>query len=471
MSYVGRTIWDKRLPSFLGILVLLFALGTTVILSRNSVQFVTKATVGSVPKNVQISNVSANSFTISFVTDESTLSTVAYGNDPNMGSIALDTRDQQTGEPIPHRVHYIRIENLEPGTKYYFSITSGAQITTNNGSPFEVTTGQTIIEPPPANNTITGSVTLDDGSFPTEGLVYASTETSQQVAALVQPDGRFSIPLAQLRMKDLSTYLPLAPSTRLQLQISNGILESDITLINEQASEVPKIVLSKDYDFTLNADTIVSDSASDSAEPASGSAGFPIFDEEITVTSPQITTPEENQQFKDQQPLFKGKALPSTAIEIVINSEKEITASLQSDSSGNWEFRPPVAIDPGAHTMTVASIDASGTLKKLTRSFTVNAAGSQFTEPSVSPAGGTPTQAPPVTPTIASLPSPTVTPNPSPTASPSPTLAPSPTIDPNAISPTRGPLAETGSYATAAGIITSILFLAGGVILFFMIAV
>jgi hypothetical protein len=434
---------------------------------------VTRATVGSVPKNIQISNVTANSFTISFVTDENTLSTVAYGTNPSMGSVALDVRDQQTGEPIQHRVHYVKIENLEPGTTYYYSITSGAQIATNNGSPFEITTAPVIVEPPPASTNITGSVALDDGNFPTEGIVYASTETSQQVAALLQPDGRFSIPMSQFKTKDLTTYLPLAASTKLQLQITNGTFESDLTIINEQASEVPKIVLSKDYDFTLSTDTIVSDTASDSAEPPSGSAGFPIFDEEVSVTSPQITIPEENQQFKDQQPLFKGKAIPNTPIEIVINSEKEITANLQSDSTGNWEFRPPVTIDPGANTMSIESVDINGTVQKLTRSFTVNAAGSQFTEPSVSPVGGTPTQAPPITPTVASLPSPTVTPSPSPTASPSPTLtlAPSPTIDPNAISPTRGPLAETGSYSTAAGIITSILFLGGGVILFFMIAV
>jgi hypothetical protein len=467
MSYVAKTIWDKRLPAYTGILVLLVALGITLVLSRNTAQFVTRATVGSVPKNVQVSNIGAGSFTISFVTDATAMSTIAYGTDPSLGQIALDVRDQQAGEPKEHRTHYITVQNLLPGTKYYFSITSGAQVVTNNGNPYEVTTAATAASPPSSNTPVSGSVTLDDGSFPTEGIVYASTETSQLISAMIQPDGRFTMPLTELRTKDLTSYLPLAGEAKLQLQITNGILQSEAIIMSEQATEMPSIVLSKNYDFTISTDTIIASDASDSAKQATESAGFPIFEEPIAVTSPQITTPTEDQQFKDPQPLFKGKALPSTSIQVTIQSDKEIDASIESDSVGNWEFRPPVALSAGNNSITISSVDINGTSQEISRNFTVTASGSQFIEPSVSPIETSPTQAPPITPTIPSLPSPTA--SPSPTLLPSP--SPSPTIDPNAISPTRGPLDATGSYDTVGGIFMSILFLAGGVILFFSIAV
>ncbi|MBA3723614.1 MAG: hypothetical protein H0W89_01830 [Candidatus Levybacteria bacterium] len=468
MSYKRRTIWDRKLPAFAGIFVLLFALGLTLVLSRNTVQFVSKATVGSVPKNVQISNISPTSFTISYETDASAVGTVAYGNVQTMGDIGLDVRDQQTGTPTERRVHFITINDLKPATKYYYAITSGTQVITNGTAPFEIITAAEISSTPPPNETMSGSVALDDGTFPTEGLVYASTDSSQIFATLLQPDGRFTLPLGKLRTIDLTSYLPLANDTKVMLKISTGTLQSEATLLGEQTVEVPTIVLSKNYDFTIGPEPLNTVIASQSGQPASQSAGFPVFDEPIAVTSPEITTPEEDQKFKDSQPVFKGRALPSTPIEIVINSAKEITAQLESDANGNWEFQPPLELDPGPHTMTIASADINGTLQTLSRSFTVNAAGSQFTEPSVSPVQGSPTQAPPITPTRAQLPSPTLTP--SPTATPSPTINVTPP-QVASISPTRGPLGQTGSYSTAAGIITSVLFLASGVILFFTIAV
>ncbi len=464
MIYNTKSLLNRKVPAYAGIFVLLMTLGLTVLLSGNSVQFVSKATIGSEPKNLQVSNITATSFTVSYETDQTAVSTIAYGKDSSLGNVAQDVRDIQNGGPVEHRIHYVTIQNLEPGTRYYYTITSGATVADNSGSPFEITTPANVSSPPPANGTISGSVALEDGTFPNESIVYISSDNSQLISALVQPDGRFTTSLAQLRTKDLATYLPILEKTPLKITATNAALQSEVSVVGEQLAEVPKIILSKNYDFTLSGDDPL---ASDSGSSASQSAGFPIFDEQVSVNSPTITTPEDQQIFKDPQPLFKGRALPNTGIEIVISSDNEIVASLQSDSTGLWEFRPPVELSPGPHTITISSIDAKGALQKLSRSFTVNASGGQFTEPSVSPIQ--PTQGPPVTPTVASLPSPTPTLAPSPTATP--TAIPSPTIDPNAISPTRGPLSPTGSYSTVAGIITSMLFLAGGVILFFTIAV
>jgi hypothetical protein len=458
MKYFRNTIWEKRLPAFSGIFVLLFAIGITVLLSRNTALFVTKATVGSVPKDIQVSNISDTSFTVSYTTDQTATGVVAYGTAQSLGDVALDERDQQTGKPTEYRVHFITIKNLSPASKYYYTITSGTQTVTNGDAPYEVTTAAADAKQPAEQTTLTGIVALDNGTFPTEGIVSVSTNTSQVLAALISPDGTYKLPLTPLRSKDVSTYLALMPNDKLNLKINSSDLQSAATLLYSQAANVPRMVLSKTYDFTLNPDPLTSLVATDSAQIATKSAGFPVFDQIAPVTAPEITSPTNAQQLKDQQPLFKGRALPSADIEITINSSKEITAKLQSDSNGVWEFRPPIALDPGKHTISIKSLDASGIMQTVTNSFTVYAAGSQFVEPSISPVEVSPTI--PITPTLVALPSPTITPSPTEVATPSA----SPTL---IVQPTRGTLDPTGSSSVVIGIVGAVLAVGIGALLFF----
>lgn len=467
MNYGKRTIWEKRLPGFLGVFVLLFTLATTIWLSSNTVLFVTKATVGSVPKEIQITNITASSVTIAYLTDENATGAISYGPTDLMGEIALDENDEATGKPNEVRTHFITLKDLQPNTKYYFEIASGTQVATNNGSPYEVTTAAEGGAPVDANPTISGSVALDDGTIPAEAIAYIETADSQKLATRVKPDGTYSIPLAELRSKDLSTVVTLTPQTQLGLLIVSPTQQSKAKLLVNKDGQVPKIVLGKDYDFALSPDPAAAPLASDSAKPASGSATFPLFDEIVPVTSPEITTPKEDQQFKDTQPLFKGKALPNTEIQLEIHSPKDISATLQSDADGNWEFRPPVDLDPGAHTISISSVDAAGVLQKISASFTVNAQGSQFIEPSVSPIQATPTKEPPVTPTPAELPSLTPTETPIPTPS---NLTP--TVDPRTLTPAaNGHVGPVGNSTLVNGIIGAVTAIGIGALLFIVTAI
>ena len=47
------------------------------------------------------------------------------------------------------------------------------------------------------------------------------------------------------------------------------------------------------------------------------------------------------------------------------NHSNEISVKLQSDNTGSWEFRPPIKLAPGNHTITIKSVDASGILQTL----------------------------------------------------------------------------------------------------------
>ena len=122
-----------------------------------------------------------------------------------------------------------------------------------------------------------------------------------------------------------------------------------------------------------------------------------------------------------------------------------------------------MALEPGNHTVTVASVDTAGLLQKITRSFTVYAEGSQFVEPSVIPVATravTPSL-PPITPTPFVIPSPSA----SPSAIPSPTV----TLEPTPIlsqSPSQDNIQPTGSSLFLNSIIGAITALGIGTLLF-----
>lgn len=453
MNNVRHTLLNKHLPSYMGFFVLLVALGVTIVLSSNTFITISRATVGSEPKNIQISNISDTSFSISYTTDASVVGTISYGTDPSTPNIALDTRDQQTNKAVEHQIHFITVKNLTPATKYYYVIDSGDQKAENNGSPFIITTTAPLVTQPPAQPTLSGTVSLSDGSFPAEGIVYVSAPNTQQLAALTQPDGSYQIPLTQLRDSTASTAASLTPDTVLQVQVLTPTQQSAAKVLLSQADKVPTIVLPQNYDFTLGPTQITSGSA----QQASGAA-FPAFETPAPVSSPEITTPKDTEAFSDTQPTFQGRALPNTEVDILIQSQQEISVKLQSDNTGEWKFRPPLSLAPGKHTITIKSIDASGILQTLSRSFTVYASGSQFIEPSVSP--------------IAISPSPTATPSPTlaPTATPAPTAVATPTINLTP-APTRGPLPKTGSTAVIAGIVAGAAAIGIGALIFFLTVV
>jgi LPXTG-motif cell wall-anchored protein len=449
MNYARNSLLDKQLPAFLGVFVLLITLGITLLLSGNTLLFVTKATVGSDPKNIQISNLTATSFTISYTTDEPATGSISYGIDSTLAGVALDDRDQQASGAAEHQVHFITVKNLIPSTKYYYAIITGSQKAENGSNPFEITTAAQP-QTQSTNATITGSVSLTDGSIPTEGIIYVTADNAQQLATLINADGTYQLPTNDLQGSSAST--PLSPDTVLQLQAVTATQQSTAKVLLSQATQVPKIVLPQNYDFTLGP-------AQPSTEPSEEASvsGFPVLATPAPVTSPEITSPIEAQSYNDQRPLFTGMALPNTEVDITIQSQQEITVKMQSDSTGSWQFRPPVSLAPGKHTITISSLNAAGILQTISRSFTVYAQGSKFIEPSVSPVAS-----PSAAPTPLVLP----TAKPLPTATPTTTPTAAPTTHPT-LGPTRGPLPKTGSSAVVTGIISGLSILGIGALLFF----
>ena len=360
MRNLRHSILDRRLPQSLGVMVLVFSLGTIFWLSGNAILFGTKAAVGNTPKDVQISNIDNVSFTVSYVTDSEVNGSVSYGTDQKLGKVAFDKRD--VSAPLPHGVHYINVSKLNPSTKYYFSIISGDKSFTDNSSPFEVTTASDSAGNSVANK-LSGLVTLEGGNTPSEAIAYiqsdkpSSAGTSQLLSSLVQPDGSYSILLNKMLKKDLSGFFDIAPETILKMKIVNQTLTSNVSLLASHTDSIPPIILSKDYDFSLNTSPI-SAFSSDSAKLNL----FPSVETSTTSPSIQILTPQTSEKLKDPQPIFKGRALAGKDVQILIHSTDEIIATVQADQNGNWEYRSETSLSPGQHTLTINTEDSQGSI-------------------------------------------------------------------------------------------------------------
>lgn len=452
-----------------GIIILLFSLGTIFWLSRNVVLFGTKAALSNTPKDIQVTNITDKSFTVSYITDEAVNGTLNFGLGGELENVAFDTRDNSS--PKPHRIHYINVENLTPATKYLFSLASGDGVFQNDSKPFETTTAkpiQTASASPqtttlPAGRQVTGKVTIDGNSAPEEAIVYIKSKDSQTVSSLLKADGGFEVKLTNILKNDLSGAAEIGPDTKLSMRIVDAKLTSTVSFLASLANQVPPVILSKDYDFTLGDASLAT--ASESAEVT----GFPESTAgQSTSFTPVILTPKTDEKFSDQQPLFIGKAPPGADVEITIESDP-ITITVQADTSGAWQFRPDTKLTPGVHKITIKALNAQGILETITRQFTVLAQGSQFTEPSISPSptsspSATPTAVPSVTRAVSPTPTPTLTPTPTAVATPTRILTPTPTTQ--ITIPTIPP---SGSTALTIGL-TGISILIGiGSLLFFLL--
>lgn len=474
--YNQNTIWNKPLPKFSGIFVLLFSLGVIFWLSRNVVLFKTKAALGDTPKELQISNITNESFSVSYTTDEAITGSLSYGKDAALTEIALDDKDK--GAPSPHKIHHITLKNLTPGTKYFFSIASGGSIFKNDAVPYDVTTARAESSDQSSGTPINGTVVLEDGTVPSEGMVYVSMKDSQLFSTPLLPDGTYSMDLKTVLKKDLSGPVIITPGTTLTMKLVDPNSVSTVTFFASNANPMPQIILSKNYDFALGSGLASAVTTSSESAQITGFPGLPAT--ESTPSNPAISTPKSAEKLKDQQPLFEGKAPPNAEVEITINSAQEITATVTTDANGTWEFRPDVPLEPGEHTITIKALNAQGILQTITRSFTVFAQGSQFTEPSVSP-----TQKPTATPTAVPTATPTPTQAPTTTPSPTPTTTlPTPTATPIVITPTSvitpitttpvpqittPPIPDSGSSALTVGLIGMSLLMGIGSLLFFLL--
>lgn len=436
--------WNKRIPSLLGIIFLIGGAFLTAYLVQHQIILFSQAAPTNIPRNITITNISDNVFSVVYTTSQSTTGSVILGSDPTKtDKLVLDDRDQASGTAKNYFVHHITIKNTSPDTAYSFFILSGTDVfgADENKTAFVLRTGKAITSEPSNQPPLTGKVA---DSTSADALVILTPENGASVSTLIKSDGTYFLPLNALRDSSSQSYLSLSQKSVLSfLFLKNGI-SSHVKAFVSQADPLPLIAIGQDYDFTtLSTLPSNSSSASSSATPTPPTAApLPAFEETNDSQVVSLNVPTEGTP--DDQPLLKGTGIPDETVSIEIHSDQVITDSVTVNKNGQWSYRPSTPLTPGVHTITIKSLNAKGLLQTITQSFTVYAEGSQSIEPSVSPTTS-PTDTP--TPTQAPLATPTPT-RALPTSTPTPTLV-------SAFTPTPTIPLPTAIQATAAATITS----------------
>lgn len=372
----------KRIPTAVGVLILLGGLVAGVILVNNRQGLLTKAGPTEAPKNVKISNKGANTFTVSWTTDTPVTGFVKYSENPaKITTPAGDVRDQISGSSQGYTNHYVTVSGLNPEKTIYFLIGSGSQTYNDSGKPFEVRTGKQVIAP--SEDVINGKVVGVDGSNINNAIVYVEVEGGQTLSTMTKTDGTWRLNLALSRDSNGSVLTYDVSTSLVSIFVQAGISGTATAITNTaKAKPVGDIILGKNLSFV---DSVTASVSGTVAESSVKSSGFKNITEEASpVLSPEasesagsmvISYPAINgEMIATSTPQFAGKTSPGTTIRVSVHSAVELTQIIKSDKNGDWKWTPPQKLEPGVHTITLEYTDSNNVFQKVVRSFTVLAA-------------------------------------------------------------------------------------------------
>ena len=414
----------SKIPTIIGLFILVFGLAAGVLLVRNQNIFRLGAAAEFAPKDVRISNITDTSFTISWITDRETSGFVKWGQ----GATSLDKTDLDELKDQSF-THLLTLRGLTPQTTYFFKINSGGEDFDNNGIAWQVTTGQTL-EIPSKTNLVSGSVLTSTGQPAKNALLYLTVGGGSLLSTITSDSGSWVIPLSSARTQALSSYVVVDEKNTL-IEISanagpQGVASAQI--YPQSARPVPSIILGNTHDFKNlppSEESGIPKASIGLPDEATPSSGFEVGETATpSATTVTLESVEPGEIITTTEPEFFGEGPAGVTLTITLESEP-ITEAVKVPTSGNWSWSSPEGLTEGAHKITITWRDASGILRTLSRTFIVQAAEGPSFE-------STPSASPTASPKTSPTPSPTATATPAATA----TATAAPVPDSGSLTPT-----------------------------------
>ena len=111
---------QQKIPTILAVSVILAIVTTVFFLDKKTFNNYSNASETGKAENVHFANISDNSFTISWLTSESSMGSIEVSADKYKVSL-LDDLDSDN-VPRPRKTHYITVKNLDADTTYTVKI-------------------------------------------------------------------------------------------------------------------------------------------------------------------------------------------------------------------------------------------------------------------------------------------------------------------------------------------------------------
>ena len=375
-------ILSRRIPTLLGLLFI----GALVYVAyyffgRSSVN--NNASI--LPKEIRITNVADNKFSVSWITDEPTEGKIEYGEvGSKIDQVVVDDRDNQE-KTSQYLTHHVSIEGLQPNTQYVFRIVSGDKKTVfdNKGSPYTVTTGSVIAQTPASVN-FYGNVQSSAKQPATDSLVYLTLPGGITSSTVAKENGNYAFTLSTIRTSDGKSYVEFDPSATIaNILVDSGTLQSNVNVTLTNSTPVPPITLGQNQDFMTEATTpnvAQVEQAQNNSDTTPMVPETPsIFNVEplgeinaVTTNGLTILNPKtEGETLNTLRPEFRGTATPGNTISIALTGQKSISDTVLVSSDKTWSWAPVIDLKVGKQKITVSMVGSGGTSEKVERSFTV----------------------------------------------------------------------------------------------------
>ncbi len=353
------------LPSILAIIFLSAALIVGLLfLGEGFGVFIPRAKKSLQIENLRITNVTQDSFTVSFYTPDKISAFVKYSDDQDkLTNKAIDERDLVSSEVNQYNLHYITISELQPETTYYFKVYDEDNNETE--SVYYVTTAKefSLSQSLMSAKTIYGNVSFKNGMPATGSIVYVKIDGAEEKSSLVKKSGGWIIPLSKTIKEDGSGYLKLEDDTNIRIKMQG----TDLGQVKEINTTIEKAQPLKD--ITIDAQesgNVLSAQNKDDGIKTDDSTEQNVENKTQDIKQEQVTVLDLNEvQTTDKavtskQPKIVGKAAPQTEVKISIHSDTEIEEIVISEDSGFFELdlaEMGVELEPGEHSVTYTYTD------------------------------------------------------------------------------------------------------------------
>src|SRR3990167_992458 len=242
-SYMN--ILAKRIPSILGLVVLIAGLVGGAVLVRQRQQVQPRAAAGGEPVDLVIGNISDQSFSVSWTTAEQVAGGVFLGT-----RRINDVRDLKT-KLSESTTHLVTVDGLEQAKGYEFRVESGGEEYDSQGRPFAVTTAVSLGGSLPVSDVAQGIVKTGGGAGAGGTIVYAQLPGGQLLSSMTADSGNWVMPLSTSRTADLSGWLSYDRVATVYTIRADGGAGGKATarVITGIDQPVPPITLGQNYDF------------------------------------------------------------------------------------------------------------------------------------------------------------------------------------------------------------------------------
>lgn len=402
---------SKRIPTILGILILIGGLIAGIVLVGQRQGFGLRAGPTAVPRNVTISNRSSNGFTVSWTTDVPVTGFVVYSDNPTRLNLpAGDERDQISGTTQQYTTHYVNVTGLTPDKTYYFEIGSGSENYNDGGKPYQVRTAPQAAAPP--EDVISGKVVTSTNAPAGGAIVYAEITGAEALSTLTRNDGGWRIALSNARNTtgDFVAYDKATATLTILVQAGTSGTATALTTV-ANANPVPEITLGKTHNFaTGEVAPVITDIGGGGGGNFSSLAVEPT-PPEATFSVKLLNPAVEGEALATQTPEFLGTGPAGTVINLTLDVTGQKGVATVS-ATQNWTWSPPQRLSLGNHTIAL-SYQEGGNNFSFSRGFVILSA----REATV---GGLPafSATPSATPTATATATPSITPTATPTATP-----------------------------------------------------